>query len=56
MSNFAYRLNSQVNWEVVIDEENHLSLKIGVVDRYDSTPEGKEPNDLDYKTVVVWSF
>jgi len=51
-----YRVNAQVNWEVVLDEINNLSMKIGVVDRYDSTDEGKKPNDIDYKTVLVWSF
>lgn len=51
-----YRVNTQINWEVVLDEINNLSMKIGVVDRYDSTPEGKQPNDIDYKTVLVWSF
>lgn len=51
-----YRINAQVNWEVVLDEVNNLSMKIGVVDRYDSTDEGKKPNDIDYKTVLVWSF
>jgi len=51
-----YRFNSQINWEVVLDQVNNLSMKIGVVDRYDSTPEGKVPNDVDYKTVLVWSF
>ncbi len=51
-----YRVNAQINWEVVLDEINNLSMKIGIVDRYDSTDEGKKPNDIDYKTVVVWSF
>jgi putative salt-induced outer membrane protein YdiY len=51
-----YRVNAQANWEVVLDEVNNLSMKIGVVDRYDSTDEGKKPNDIDYKTVLVWSF
>jgi putative salt-induced outer membrane protein YdiY len=51
-----YRINAQINWEVVLDEINNLSMKIGVVDRYDSTDEGKKPNDIDYKTVIVWSF
>lgn len=51
-----YRMNGQINWEVVLDEVNNLSLKIGIVDRYDSTSDGKKPNDLDYKTVIVWSF
>ncbi|MGC4007257.1 MAG: DUF481 domain-containing protein [Pirellulales bacterium] len=52
----AYRVNTQINWEIVLDEVNNLSMKIGVIDRYDSTPEGKKPNNIDYKTVLVWSF
>ena len=36
--------------------QTYPKLKIGVVDRYDSTDEGKKPNDIDYKTVIVWSF
>ncbi len=51
-----YRINAQINWEVVLDEINNLSMKVGVVDRYDSTDEGKKPNDIDYKTLLVWSF
>ncbi len=51
-----YRVNTAINWEVVLDEVNNLSLKVGIIDRYDSTPEGKRPNDIDYKTVLVYSF
>ena len=35
-----YRLKSQANWEIVIDAEDNLSLKIGVLDRYDSLLSG----------------
>jgi putative salt-induced outer membrane protein YdiY len=51
-----FRLNSQANWEMVLDEALHLSLKLGVLDRYDSTPNGVEPNDLDYSATILWSF
>src|SRR5690606_647938 len=50
------RMNSQADWEVVLDEVAHLSLKVSIINRYDSTPDGKKPNDLDYSTVLLWSF
>jgi hypothetical protein len=33
-----------------------LSLKLSVIDRYDSTPQGARPNDLDYSTLLIWVF
>ena len=50
------RINSTANWEVILDEEANLSLKVGIINRYDSTPNGSKPNDLDYSTVLLWSF
>jgi putative salt-induced outer membrane protein YdiY len=50
------RMNSQADWSVVLDEEANLSLKVSVINRYDSTPDGKKPNDLDYSTVLLWAF
>lgn len=51
-----YRLNSKAAWEVLLGEEMHLSMKVGVLDRYDSYSNGKEPNDLDYFVTLLWSF
>lgn len=51
-----FRVNSQANWEIVLDEINHLSLKLGMIDRYDSTPGTARRNDLNYSAVVLWSF
>ena len=51
-----YRLNSQASWEVALAQAWGLSLKLSVIDRYDSTPEGKRPNDLDYSTLLIWNF
>jgi hypothetical protein len=31
-------------------------LKLSVIDRYDSTPQGARPNDLDYSTLLLWTF
>jgi putative salt-induced outer membrane protein YdiY len=57
VSDFAdYRLVSKAGWEILLDEALHLSMKLGVADRYDSSPEGRKPNDLDYSLVLLMSF
>ncbi|MEK6237230.1 MAG: DUF481 domain-containing protein, partial [Planctomycetales bacterium] len=43
-----FRLVFDAGWEVILDEETNLSLKIGVIDRHDSTPNGRRANDFDY--------
>ena len=40
----------------VLDEANNLSLKLGVIDRYDSTPSGAKYNDIDYSLLLLWAF
>jgi len=57
VTDFAdYRLNMKAAWEVLLDEEKHLSMKVGVLDRYDSYSEGRKPNDLDYTLTLLWGF
>jgi len=51
-----YRLNSQASWEIALSAARGLSLKLSVIDRYDSSPEGARPNDLDYSTLLLWTF
>ncbi|NLX95312.1 MAG: DUF481 domain-containing protein [Rhodopirellula sp.] len=51
-----YRLTSKAGWEILLDETMNLSLKFTVSDRYDSTPHGVKPNDLDYAVMLLWSF
>ncbi|MEE8451776.1 MAG: DUF481 domain-containing protein [Thermoguttaceae bacterium] len=51
-----YRLRTRGSWEVLIDQEMNLSLKFNITDRYDSTPNGAIPNDLDYSAVLLWKF
>ncbi len=51
-----YRLLTDVSWELVLDEINNLSLKVGVIDRYDSTPNGAKENDVDYSVLLLWSL
>ena len=51
-----YRLNSQASWEIALSAAWGMSLKLSVIDRYDSTPQGASPNDLDYSTLILWTF
>jgi hypothetical protein len=51
-----FRLNSQASWEIALSAAWGMSLKLSVIDRYDSTPEGARPNDLDYSTLILWTF
>ncbi len=51
-----FRLRSSASWEIKIDPPARLSLRLGMIDRYDSTPSGKKRNDLDYSTLIVWEF
>ncbi len=51
-----YRLVSDASWECLLDEESNLSLKIGAIDRYDSTPNGRKPNDIDYLLLLMWKL
>jgi putative salt-induced outer membrane protein YdiY len=50
------RINSQASWEIALSRIWGLSLKLSVIDRFDSTPHGARPNDLDYSTLVLWAF
>ena len=51
-----FRLNSKASWEMVINPDWGLSLKMSAIDRYDSTPSGAAPNDLDYSFLLLWNF
>lgn len=51
-----FRLNSQAGWEIALSHTWGLSLKLSAIDRYDSTPQGAQPNDLDYSTLLIWVF
>ena len=51
-----YRIVANASWELLLDEETNLSLKIGAIDRYDSTPFGREPNDIDYFVTLLWKL
>jgi len=51
-----YRMVTTLNWEVLLDKVANLSLKLSVSDRYDSTPNGRRPNDIDYGLLLLWKI
>lgn len=52
-----YRLVGKAGYELLVDPESNMTLKLGVEDRYDSSPgAGFVKNDLEYFAVLVWSF
>lgn len=56
-ANFSnYRLVSDVAWEYLISADGNLSFKLGATDRYDSTPNGRKPNDVNYSALILYKF
>jgi putative salt-induced outer membrane protein YdiY len=51
-----YRLRTQAALEVLLDQEKNLSLRMGVLERYNSLPNGARPNDLDYALTLMWKL
>jgi hypothetical protein len=51
-----YRINTNASWEIVVSQAWGLSAKLSVIDRYDNTPQGKRPNDLNYAALMLWAF
>jgi len=51
-----FRVNTKAGWEFLLDEAMNLSLKLSVLDRYDSTPHDAKANDVDYSVTLLWSF
>ena len=51
-----YRVIADAGWEVVLDKASNLSFKVGVIDRYDSTPNGAQRNDVDYSVLLLWKL
>ena len=51
-----FRLVSDVAWEYLLDASGNLSLKLGATDRYDSTPNGVKPNDVNYSALLLYKF
>lgn len=51
-----YRMVTDASWQLVLDTATNLSLKLGALNRYDSTPNGAKANDLNYSALLLWAF
>lgn len=51
-----YRIRTQAAWDLLLDTERNLSLRVGVIERYNSLPGDARPNDLDYALMLMWKF
>ncbi len=52
-----YRLRAKADWELLVDPEMQMSLKIGVEDEYNSDPAGDDKrNDFRYYALLAWAF
>lgn len=51
-----YRVNTDLGWQIDLDQPKNVSLKFSLVDRYDSTPDGKVPNNVDYAVLLIWKL
>lgn len=52
-----YRMNTKAGYQITVDPETKMVLKLGIEDRYDSDPgDGRKKNDIDYFALLAWSF
>lgn len=51
-----YRIVLDASWEYLFDEAGNLSIKLSAIDRYDSTPNGARPNDINYALLLMYKF
>lgn len=51
-----YRIRSDLGWEMLLDERTNMSLKLGVIDRYDTRDSGQNANALDYTLLLLWKL
>ncbi len=52
-----FRTLTKAGWEILVDPETHLLLRLGIEHRHESQPgAGFKKNDLDYFAVMGWQF
>lgn len=50
-----FRMITDAGWQFLVDEATRTSLKVGVINRHDSTPQGQKANDLNYSVLLMWN-
>lgn len=54
---WEYRLNAKGGWEILVDPEVNMTLKLGIEDRYNHNPgPDREKNDVEYFMLLAWNF
>ena len=54
---WEYRLNAKAGWEILVDPEVNMTLKLGVEDRYNHNPgPDRKKNDIEYYALLAWNF
>lgn len=51
-----YRVVTDIGWEIDLDKPGNMSLKFSIIDRYDSTPNGADPNEINYSVLLIWGI
>lgn len=51
-----YRMVSDLGWEIDLDKPKNMSIRFTVNDRYDSTPNGVNPNLVNYAVLLNWKL
>ncbi len=51
-----FRIRSRAAFEILLDPDLNLTMRIGIQDRYDSRPQGSKKNDLDYFVTFLLRF
>jgi len=54
---WEYRVNAKAGWEILVDPEVNMTLKLGFEDRYNHNPgPDRKKNDTEYFALLAWTF
>jgi hypothetical protein len=51
-----FRQITDAGWEILLSEDAGLSLKLGIIQLYDSTPEDAEKSAINYSVLLLWAL
>jgi hypothetical protein len=51
-----YRVRARAGYEIVIDPTRGMVLRLGLQERYDSSPGNAKRNDVSYFTSLLFKF